>query len=66
VQAALGARGGRVEVVDAGEPDDDGVGDMSGVLTWMCSRWYGRRGAGNRVVRAERASRYLAPVQGRG
>lgn len=50
--AALSAQGRRIVVADAGEATDDVVGDMVEVLTSMCGRLCGRRGARNRAMRA--------------
>lgn len=52
LEAALAARGGRVVVADPGESADDLVQDMLEVLTSMCARLYGRKGARNRAMRA--------------
>ena len=52
LQAALAAQGRRIVVVDDGETTDDLVRDMIEVLTSMCARLYGRRGARNRAMRA--------------
>ena len=52
LDAALSAQGRRIVVVDDGETDDDMVRDMIDVLTSMCARLYGRRGARNRAMRA--------------
>jgi putative resolvase len=52
IEAALSAQGRRLMVVDDGEVDDDLVRDMIEVLTSMCARLYGRRGARNRAMRA--------------
>ena len=57
VDAALAAQGRRVLVADAGETAGDLVRDMTGVLTWMCARLYGRRGARNRAMRAVTAAK---------
>ena len=54
--AALGAQGRRIVVADPGESTDDLVRDMIEVLTSMCARRYGRRGARNRAMRALRAA----------
>jgi putative resolvase len=43
--------------VDPGERADDLVRDMIEVLTSMCARWYGRRGARNRAMRAVAAAK---------
>jgi len=52
LDAALAAAGRRVLVADPAETADDLVRDMIEVLTSMCARLYGRRGARNRAVRA--------------
>ena len=53
LEAALGAHGRHIVVADSGESTDDLVRDMRiEVLTSMCARLYGRRGAGNRAMRA--------------
>ena len=39
-------------VANNGEGTDDLVRDMIEVLTSMCARLYGRRGARNRAIRA--------------
>ena len=52
LEAALGAQGRRIVVADPGETTDDMVRDMIEVLTSMCVRLYGRRGARNRAMRA--------------
>jgi predicted site-specific integrase-resolvase len=39
-------------VVDPGEVDDDLVGDVTEILTLLCARLYGHRGAASRVRRA--------------
>jgi putative resolvase len=57
LEAALGAQGRRIVVADPGETTDDLVGDMIEVLTSMCTRLYGRRGARNRAMRALTAAR---------
>lgn len=57
LEAALGAHGRRIVVADPGETTDDLVRDMIEVLTWMCARLYGRRGARNRAVRAVTAAK---------
>jgi putative resolvase len=51
-QAALAAQGRWIVVVDPGESTSDLVRDMIEVLTSMCVRRYGRRGACNRAMRA--------------
>jgi putative resolvase len=57
LEAALSAQGRKVIVTDRGETADDLVRDMIEVLTSMCARFYGRRGARNRAMRAVTASR---------
>lgn len=57
LEAALGAHGRRIVVADPGARTDDLVRDMIEVLTWMCARLYGRRGARNRAMRALTAAR---------
>ena len=52
VEAALAAQGRRLLVVDPAEVDDDLVGDVTEILTSLCARLYGRRGAANRARRA--------------
>ena len=52
LEAALSAQGRRILVADPGETSDDLVRDMIEVLTSMCARLYGRRGARNRAMRA--------------
>ena len=58
VEAALSAHGRRLVVIDAGEVDDDLVGDMTGVLTRFCARLYGRRSARNRAEKALRCAEH--------
>jgi putative resolvase len=53
----MGAHGRRIIVADPGETTDDLVRDMIEVLTWMCARLYGRRGARNRAMRAVTAAK---------
>jgi len=50
--AALSGAGRAILVVDEGGLDDDLVADMADVLTFLCARLYGRRGARNRALRA--------------
>ena len=52
VQAALAAQGRELVVVDNAEVDDDLVRGMTGILTSMCARLYGKRAAANRAERA--------------
>jgi putative resolvase len=56
VEAALAAQGRRLMVVDPAEVDDDLVGDVTEILTSLCARLYGRRGAANRAGRAVAAA----------
>lgn len=58
LHAALAGHGRRIVVVDAGETADDLVRDMIEVLTSMCARLYGRRGARNRAMRAVTAAKH--------
>ena len=57
LEAALSAQGRRIVVADPGESTDDVVRDMIEVLTSMCARLYGRRGARNRAMRAVTATK---------
>ena len=57
LEAALGAHGRRIVVADSGETNDDLVRDMIEVLTSMCARLHGRRGARNRAMRAVTATK---------
>ena len=52
VQAALSVSGRRLLVVDAGEVDEDLVGDVAEILTPLGARLYGRGAAASRVARA--------------
>jgi putative resolvase len=56
LEAALAAQGRRIVVVDPAEPGDELVGDMVEVLTSLCARLYGRRGARNRALTAAKRS----------
>jgi putative resolvase len=56
VEAALTAQGRRLLVVDPAEVDDDLVGDVTEILTSLCVRLYGRRGAASRAARAVAAA----------
>lgn len=63
LEAALSAQDRRVVVVDDGEVDDDLVRDVTEVLTRLCARLYGRRGARNRAEKALRcAARDVGPM----
>lgn len=57
LEAALSAHGRRIVVSDPGESTEDLVRDMIEVLTSMCARLYGRRGARNRAMRALTATK---------
>ncbi len=57
LEAALSAQGRQIVVADPGETTDDLVRDMIEVLTGMCARLYGRRGARNRAMRALTAAK---------
>ncbi|HEY2265336.1 MAG TPA: IS607 family transposase [Streptosporangiaceae bacterium] len=61
LEAALPAHGRKVVVADPGETADDLVRDMTEVLTSMCARLQGRRGARNRAMRAVTAARSTEP-----
>lgn len=63
LEAVLSAQGRRIVVADPGETTDDLVRDMIEVLTSMCARLYGRRGARNRAMRAVTAAKQ-EPVSG--
>jgi len=52
LEVTVAAQGRRVVVADQAETADDLVPDMIEVLTSMCARLYGRRGARNRAMRA--------------
>ena len=62
LEAALSAQGRTIIVADQGETVDDLVRDMIEVLTSMCARLYGRRGARNRAMRAVTATKQTEPV----
>jgi putative resolvase len=57
LEAALSAHGRKVAVADPGETTGDLVRDMIEILTSLCARLYGRRGARNRAMRAITATR---------
>ncbi len=57
LEAALGAQGRRIVVTEPGETVDDLVRDLIEVLTSMCARLYGRRGARNPAMRALTAAK---------
>lgn len=59
LEAALSAQGRKVIVTEGGETADDLVRDMIEVLTSMCARLYGRRGARNRAMRAVTATKQV-------
>jgi len=52
VEAVLAARGRRLLVADPAGVDDDVVRDVTEILTSLCARLYGRRGAVERAGRA--------------
>jgi len=52
VGAALAAQGRRLLVAGPSQADDDLVRDVTGILTSLCARLYGRRAAANRAARA--------------
>src|SRR5258706_3952702 len=56
LEAALGAQGRRLLVVDPAEVDDDLVRDVTEILTSLCARLYGRRAAADRASRAVAAA----------
>ena len=62
LHAALAAQGRRIVAVDDGETTDDLVRDMIEVLTRMCARLHGRRGARNRALRAVTATKQAEPA----
>lgn len=64
LEAALSAQGRTVLVTDQGETADDLVRDMIEVLTSVCARLYGRRGARNRAMRAVTATKQAGAVAG--
>ncbi len=57
ITAALAASGRRLLVVDPAECSDDLVRDMIEVLTSLCARLYGQRGARNRALAAVKAAK---------
>jgi putative resolvase len=61
--AMLAARAAESWSVEEGGTDDDLVRDMIEVLTSMCARLYGRRGTGNRALRAVTAAKQVDPVE---
>jgi putative resolvase len=64
LEAALSAHGRKVVVAGPGETTGDLVRDMIEVLTSMCARLYGRRGARNRAMRAVTAAKHEAAETG--
>ena len=64
LEAGLSARGRGMIVADQGETVDDLVGDMIEVLTSMCARLYGRRGARHRAMGAVTATGQAEVVAG--
>lgn len=63
IEAALAANGRSLVVVDSGEAEDDLVRDMIEVMTSMCARLYGRRGAKNRALRAVKCAEKSEPTK---
>ena len=63
IEAALAANGRSLVVVDSGEVEDDLVRDMIEVMTSMCARLYGRRGAKNRALRAVKCAEKSEPAK---
>ncbi len=61
VEAALSAQGRRLLAADQAEVDDDLVADVTEILTSLCARLYGRRGAAGRARRAVAAVTGDAP-----
>jgi putative resolvase len=59
--AALAGHGRWIMVIDDGESSGDLVRDMIEVLTSVCARLYGRRGAGNHAMRAVTVTEYPEP-----
>ena len=55
LQAALSAQNRQILVMDDSELDDDLVRDMTEVLTSLCARVYGKRGAKKRAEAAAAA-----------
>jgi putative resolvase len=66
LQAALAAQGRRIVAVDSGETTDDLVRDMIEVLTSMCARLHGRRGARNSALLAVTATKQPYPAEATG
>lgn len=62
LEAALSAQSRTIIVADQGETTDDLVRDMIEVLTLICARLYGRRGARNRAMRAVTATKQAEAV----
>ena len=60
LHAALAVQGRRIVVVEDGETTDDLVRDMIEVLTSLCARLYGGRGARERALRAVTATKQAA------
>jgi putative resolvase len=57
LEAVLCAQGRRIVVADPGETTDDLAHDMIEMLTGMCARLCGRRGAWSRAMRALSAAK---------
>ncbi|TCJ35328.1 IS607 family transposase [Parafrankia sp. BMG5.11] len=56
VEAAFAMSGRRLLVIDPAKVDDGCVRDITGIVTSVCARLYGRRTAGNRARRAVEAA----------
>ena len=56
VEAALTAQGRKLLVMDPAGADGDLVRDVTEILTSLCARLYGRRGAAGRAARAVAAA----------
>lgn len=57
IEAALGASGRKVIIVDTSELKNDLVQDMIDVLTSFCARLYGKRSARNKAMKAIEATK---------
>ena len=64
LEAVLSAHGCTIIVADEGETIDDLVRDVIEVLTSMCARFYGRKRARNRAMRAMTATKQSEGVAG--
>jgi putative resolvase len=57
ITSALHAQGRNIIIIDPTEVTDDLVRDMTEILTSMCARLYGKRGAQQRACRALKATK---------